>query len=176
MSAFDCSGSSCCIVYCCWHCGMLTRLHYLTQASWSLKGMWGLWQRWSEVCCKTITVCALTRSITCLKLFNKKPSVFVLTTSSPSSTTALILILCVAQQAAINTEVEAAAAAVEAELDAQEWNMQEIERIQEEQASFSSLFDHVACSARNGLSDNIQLMTCSSGGQPPQLSCGVLFC
>lgn len=30
-------------------------------------------------------------------------------------------------------DVEAAAAAVEAELDAQEWNMQEIERIQEEQ-------------------------------------------
>lgn len=39
-----------------------------------------------------------------------------------------------AQQAAITAEVEAAAAAVEAELDAQEWNMQEIERIQEEQA------------------------------------------
>ena len=38
------------------------------------------------------------------------------------------------QQAAITSEVEAAAAAVEAELDAQEWNMQEIERIQEEQA------------------------------------------
>ena len=38
------------------------------------------------------------------------------------------------QQAAITAEVEAAAAAVEAELDAQEWNMQEIERIQEEQA------------------------------------------
>ncbi len=31
-------------------------------------------------------------------------------------------------------DVEAAAAVVEAELDAQEWNMQEIERIQEEQA------------------------------------------
>ena len=42
---------------------------------------------------------------------------------------------CDVQQAAINAEVEAAAAAVEAELDAQEWNMQEIERIQEEQAS-----------------------------------------
>ena len=38
------------------------------------------------------------------------------------------------QQAAITAEVETAAAAVEAELDAQEWNMQEIERIQEEQA------------------------------------------
>ena len=48
--------------------------------------------------------------------------------------------LCLSlQQAAITTEVEAAAAAVEAELDAQEWNMQEIERIQEEQASPMSL-------------------------------------
>ena len=44
------------------------------------------------------------------------------------------------QQAAINAEVEAAAAAVEAELDAQEWNMQEIERIQEEQASACRCF------------------------------------
>ena len=34
-------------------------------------------------------------------------------------------------------DVEAAAAAVEAELDAQEWNMQEIERIQEEQVRSS---------------------------------------
>lgn len=45
------------------------------------------------------------------------------------------------QQAAINAEVEAAAAAVEAELDAQEWNMQEIERIQEEQASTSLIHE-----------------------------------
>ena len=43
------------------------------------------------------------------------------------------------QQAAITTEVELATAAVEAELDAQEWNMQEIERIQEEQVSLISL-------------------------------------
>lgn len=50
------------------------------------------------------------------------------------------------QQAAINVEVEAAAAAVEAELDAQEWNMQEIERIQEEQASHPLPFS--SCGSR----------------------------
>ena len=49
------------------------------------------------------------------------------------------VLLPVLQQAAINAEVEAAAASVEAELDAQEWNMQEIERIQEEQASLTRL-------------------------------------
>jgi hypothetical protein len=37
------------------------------------------------------------------------------------------------QTAPAAVDVEAAAAAVEAELDAQEWNMQEIERIQEAQ-------------------------------------------
>ena len=41
-------------------------------------------------------------------------------------------------------EVELATAAVEAELDAQEWNMQEIERIQEEQVNLIGL--HVICS------------------------------
>ena len=87
---------------------------------------------------------------------------FLQTTNGPSSTTALILILCVVQQAAINTEVEAAAAAAEAELDAQEWNMQEIERIQEEQASTTSLVDHVARSACTALPHDIQLMPCSS--------------
>jgi hypothetical protein len=43
-----------------------------------------------------------------------------------------------AQVAPSRLDVEAAAAAVEAELDAQEWNMQEIERIQDEQVCLFS--------------------------------------
>lgn len=100
---------------------------------------------------------------------------FVLTTGCWVNTTGPLLILCVVQQAAINTEVEAAAAAVEAELDAQEWNMQEIERIQEEQARTASLADHVARLAPIGLPHDIQFTPCLSGGQPTQLSCGALF-
>jgi formate hydrogenlyase subunit 6/NADH:ubiquinone oxidoreductase subunit I len=44
-----------------------------------------------------------------------------------------MLACCALQVAALQIDVEAAAAAVEAQLDQQEWNMQEIERIQEEQ-------------------------------------------
>ena len=54
------------------------------------------------------------------------------------------LLLPVLQQAALSMEVELATAAVEAELNAQEWNMQEIERIQEEQVNLISL--HLTCS------------------------------
>ena len=48
--------------------------------------------------------------------------------------------LCYAQTAPATMDVEAATAAVEAELDAQEWNMAEIERAQEAQVNCRAPF------------------------------------
>ena len=77
------------------------------------------------------------------------------------------------QQAAINAEVEAAAAAVEAELDAQEWNMQEIERIQEEQASACRRF---ATSATNLRSLLDQRFASSAPGVSVSMPCEIWQC
>ena len=66
---FDSSGSDCCIVYCCWHCGMPTKVAFThTGILVTCKKVRGLWQRWSQIRRKTTTKCAVTWSMTCLGL------------------------------------------------------------------------------------------------------------